>query len=136
MSVVQATYGAWGRGELNGPDQAANIAKYIHENCFIDFSSPIHNSSIFKTYEGHAGFTEWMNNLTENEYIEFVPEFLLGPGGRIVVRQSYFAKNKTTGKCTSIKVTDYFEYTVQDGKILNGKVYMGNVAEMESIYSP
>ena len=132
--TVMGCIGCWGEGGFSGEKAAENTAKFATADCVLDADAVMKNTTGYKTYNGHAGWTEWIDFLTQIDFAEFTPTVVGSKDDKVYVTATYTPKHKTTGK-SAPKQYDMHEWTVKDGKISQIKFYWGKCDQLDSIFA-
>jgi len=128
MDTFKSMLDAWGKGEFASLDNPA-WSKHLAKDVKFDASAAAGLHPVFKTYEGYAGFKEWLDMLAGMDLKDLDIKFVDGPKsapGTVVQKVTVTMTSKTTGKTTPGPVTDILVWEFDEShKVKYGKIYFG-----------
>jgi hypothetical protein len=128
MDTFKSMLDAWGKGEFASLDNPA-WSKHLATDVKFDASAAAGLHPVFKTYEGYAGFKEWLDMLAGMDLPDLDIKFVDGPKsapGTVVQKVTVTMTSKTTGKTTPGPVTDILVWEFDEShKVKYGKIYFG-----------
>lgn len=119
VQVIKDGYAAFARG-----DMAALMALFADD---IEWVIPGEGLPLAGTYRGHAGVTQFFQQLTSvSEILSFEPLEFIGEGDRVVVVGRERARVKNTNR--TVETNWIMTWTVRNGKVTNFREYTDTLA--------
>lgn len=120
--VVAGCFGAWGQGKFNADGReevfTSMMSPDVVGNCNAG-GYEFKNTTAYKTYEGQAGFFEWIDFLAaELDFPDFtVKNCVEQADGTVALTMSATTGNKKTGKKEDGPTANDTVWTITDGKV-------------------
>jgi len=133
VELTKAILGAWAAD--GGVTLARDVAKYYAPDAVADWGSTAINLPQFKKYVGHAGITEWLEEITATADVhQFDCTYSAGSGDACYVHVNWNFTVKATGK--TFKGTDIIYYTFNsDGMATGMTMFWTNPLGVEAAYT-
>jgi ketosteroid isomerase-like protein len=132
VDVVMTLFEVWGSGGFMGEAARENAEKYFTHDCIYDASALV-KAPVYKVYHGIDGFLEFINTLTQVNFVDFVPHVFVTPSGTVLAKNTYKGTLSATGAALGNNA-DYLEFTLSGGKISYVKFYWGDQLGWEEVW--